>query len=178
MIEGSLSRSYRGKINSAPSPIVAIAFPWLTIMLGSLSPTWPLIASAPIMPPFGLIILIAWRQLRPGLLPVWAGFPLGLFDDLFSGQPLGSAILLWSIVLIVLEIIELRIPWRNFLVDWAVGSGLIAVYLIATLGLSGTPAPPHVIGPQLATSVAAFPLIGRLVALGDRLRLMQFRTRG
>jgi rod shape-determining protein MreD len=169
-------RTYRPRINRAPSPLVAIGLPWLTIVLGSLSPTWPLVASAPLLPPLGFLMLLAWHQLRPGLLPVWAGLPLGLIDDLYSGQPLGSAILLWSMALIVLEIVELRIPWRNFLIDWLVGAGLIAVYLIAAMGLSGSPVAPHVLLPQLAISIAAFPLLGRLVALLDRLRLVPFRA--
>jgi rod shape-determining protein MreD len=178
VIDGQFSRSYRARINRAPSPLVAIALPWLTIMLGSLTPTWPIVASAPMLPPLGFTILLAWRQLRPGLLPVWAGLPLGLFDDLYSGQPLGSAILLWSLALILLEVIELRIPWRNFLVDWGVAALLIAAYLTAAMALSGTPSSPVVLLPQLAISIAAFPLIGRLVALGDRLRLVPFRAIG
>jgi rod shape-determining protein MreD len=178
VIESQFSRTYRPRINRAPSPLVAIALPWLTIMLGSLSPIWPIIASAPLLPPLGFMTLLAWRQLRPGLLPVWAGLPLGLFDDLYSGQPLGSAILLWSLALIVLEVIELRLPWRNFVVDWGVGALLIATYLIVAMAVSGTSVSPTVLLPQVAISIAAFPLIGRLVALGDRLRLVPFKALG
>ena len=65
------------RINRAPSPVLAISLPWLLVMLGSLSPTWPVIASAPLLPPFGFLLLVAWQQLRPGLFPVWAGLPLG-----------------------------------------------------------------------------------------------------
>ena len=82
-------------INRGPSTLLAAALPLLLVMAGSLSPTWPVIAAAPVMPPLGFILLLAWQHLRPGLFPVWAGLPLGLFDDLFSGQPLGSAELLW-----------------------------------------------------------------------------------
>ena len=70
------------RINRAPSPFIARSVPWLSIMLASLLPAWLLIASAPVMPPIAFLMLLAWRQLRPGLLPVWAGLPLGLFDDL------------------------------------------------------------------------------------------------
>ncbi|MFT4027321.1 MAG: rod shape-determining protein MreD [Novosphingobium sp.] len=181
MIQSRLPRQvsdpFRKTLNRAPSPFIAIALPWVTVMLGSLSPTWPVIASAPMLPPLGFLILLVWRQLRPGLLPVWAGLPLGLFDDLYSGQPLGSAILLWSIALIVLEVIELRFPWRNFLIDWLVAAGLIGAYLPTAMGLAQGLAPsPLVLAPQLLTSIFAYPLVGRLVALFDRLRLLHFRA--
>lgn len=176
-LQRQLSDPFRKKINRAPSPAVAIAVPWLTVMLGSLSPTWPLIASAPLLPPLGFLILLAWRQLRPGLLPVWAGLPLGLFDDLYSGQPLGSAILLWSMALIVLEVIELRFPWRNFFLDWLVAAGLILAYLPVAMGLATGKAPSLlVLAPQLLLSILGYPLIGRLVALFDRMRLLGFRS--
>lgn len=174
-----ISDPFRARLNRAPSPLIAIVLPWASVMLGSLSPTWPLIASAPLLPPLGFLILIAWRQLRPGLLPVWAGLPLGLFDDLYSGQPLGSAVLLWSIALIVLEVIELRFPWRNFLIDWLVATGLILAYLPTAMGLAlGTPPSPMVLAPQILVTVFAYPLIGRLVALFDKLRLVPFRSIG
>jgi hypothetical protein len=60
------------------------------ILFGSLPPWLPIIAPAPVPPPLGFLLLLAWRLLRPGLLPPWAGLPLGLFDDLYSGQPTGS----------------------------------------------------------------------------------------
>ena len=63
-------------------------------------------------------MLLGWRMVRPGLLPLWAGAPLGAFDDLVSGQPFGSAILLWSLAMIAIELIETRFPWRGFWQDW------------------------------------------------------------
>lgn len=178
-LQRQMSDRFRKKLNRAPSPVIAIVVPWLTVMLGSLSPTWPLIASAPLLPPMGFLILLAWRQLRPGLLPVWVGLPLGFFDDLYSGQPLGSAILLWSIALIILEVIELRFPWRNFLSDWLVAAALLLVYLPTAMGLSQGAAPsPLVLAPQLLISIFAYPLVGRLVALFDRVRLVHFRALG
>lgn len=176
-LQRQLSEPFRKKINRAPSPVIAIVVPWFAVMLGSLSPTWPVIASAPLLPPLGFLILLAWRQLRPGLLPVWAGLPLGLFDDLFSGQPLGSAVLLWSIALIALEVIELRFPWRNFFLDWLVAAGLITLYLPSAMGLALGGTPSFIaLAPQLMISIFAYPLVGRLVALFDRLRLMNFRA--
>ncbi len=168
---------FRRRINRAPSPVVARSVPWLAVMLGSLLPTWLFLASAPYVPPFGFLTLLAWRQLRPGLLPVWAGLPLGLFDDLYSGQPLGSAIMLWSIALIVLEMIELRFPWRNFALEWAVATALIVVYVLGSLGaanVAGGNAPITVLAPQIILAVLVYPFVGRVVAALDRFRLIPF----
>lgn len=167
----------RRRINRAPSPFVARSVPWLAVMLGTLLPGWLFMASAPYVPPFGFLTLLAWRQLRPGLLPVWAGLPLGMFDDLFSGQPLGSAILLWSLAMIVLELIELRFPWRNFALEWLVATALIVVYVVGSLGAAnaaGGNTPIAVLAPQIILSVLVYPFVGRIVAALDRFRLIPF----
>ena len=46
----------RKRINRAPSPLLALAVPWLVVMLGSLSPLWPVVASAPILPPIPTLL--------------------------------------------------------------------------------------------------------------------------
>lgn len=167
----------RPRINREPSPLIARGTPWFTVMLASLLPGLTLIASAPVLPPFGFLVFISWRQLRPGLLPVWAGLPLGVFDDLYSGQPFGSAVLLFSAAAIALDLIEARLPWRNFLTEWLVAIGLIIVYIaiaLALANLSGAHTPLRVTWPQLVISLLAYPLVGRFVALADRLRLTPF----
>ncbi|WP_343055894.1 rod shape-determining protein MreD [Novosphingobium fluoreni] len=167
----------RARINRTPSKIVARGTPWATVMLASLLPGLALIASAPVLPPFGFLMFISWRQLRPGLLPIWAGLPLGIFDDLFSGQPFGSAVLLFSAAAIALDMIEARLPWRNFLTEWLVAIGLIIVYTalgLALANLDGAATPLRVTWPQIVISILAYPLVGRFVALADRFRLTPF----
>jgi len=151
----------------------------VTILLGSFTPVLPLIAAGPVMPPLGYLMFVAWRLVRPGLLPLWVGLPLGAFDDLFSGQPFGSAILLWSLTMLGLEAVEARFPWRGFWQDWAAGAVLIAGYL----GLSALFAGPGVdpmrvplIVPQLVLSILLFPLIARLAAMFDRVRLLRIKV--
>jgi rod shape-determining protein MreD len=172
---------FRPRINRAPSPLLARTVPWASIMLGSLVPAWLVIASAPLLPPLGFLMLVAWRQLRPGLLPVWAGLPLGLFDDLYSGQPMGNAVLLWSLAVIVLDVVEARLPWRNFLVEWLVAVGLIVAYLVLSLAianLTGGATPIEIIIPQIILSTLLYPAAARLVAGFDRFRLLPFRKVG
>jgi rod shape-determining protein MreD len=175
------ARPIARQINRAPSPVIAYAAPWAFVAACSIMPTWPMIAMAPIMPPLGYMALLAWRQLRPGLLPVWAGFPLGLVDDLFSGNPFGSALVLWSNTMIVMDIIEARFPWRNFLTDWVAAAIFILVYLLCGLVLT-----THhlyaddvlLIVPQMVISVMCYPIVGRVLGWLDRWRLMRFRVLG
>ncbi|PEQ11177.1 rod shape-determining protein MreD [Novosphingobium sp. PC22D] len=168
----------RKRINRVPSPILARGLPWLSVVFCSILPGLLTIASAPVLPPLGFLAFVAWRQLRPGLMPVWAGLPLGLVDDLYSGQPFGSAVMLWSGAAIVLDEIEARLPWRNFLTEWLVAMGLILAYIVLSLlvaNIAGASAPIHVIVPQTVISLLCYPLVGRLVAIADRIRLIPFR---
>ena len=165
------------RINRAPSPVLARGVPWLSVILATMFPAWMLIASTPIVPPLAFLVFISWRQLRPGVLPVWAGLPLGLFDDLYSGQPIGSAVLLWSAAAIVLDFVEARLPWRNFRTEWLLAGGLIAAYIVLCLLLAnwaGGSTQVQVVVPQIALSVICYPLVDRLVAWLDRLRLIHF----
>jgi rod shape-determining protein MreD len=174
----NIDRAGRNRINRVPSPIMARGLPWASVMISSILPGLLLIASAPILPPLGFLAFVSWRQLRPGLMPVWAGLPLGLFDDLYSGQPAGSAVLLWSLAAIVLDEIEERLPWRNFLTEWLVAMALILGYIVLSLfiaNIAGASTPLHVIVPQIVISLLFYPFVGRLVALADRIRLIPFR---
>lgn len=175
------SDAYGRRINREHSPLVALALPWLSILLGSLLPVFFIASALPLVPPTGYLMLVAWRLVRPGLLPVWAGFPLGLFDDLFSGQPLGSGIFLWSVTMIAIELLDRRIPWRSFLQDWIAAAAALLGYLFAAFLLSGGDSglPALVaLGPQALLSVLLFPAAARLASSLDRLRLTRWRVTG
>lgn len=181
LLQRLIARRRVGGINRAPWPLLARSTPWLSIMLASLLPTMPMIAAAPVMPPFGLMLLVAWIQIRPGVLPVWAGLPLGAFDDLYSGQPFGSAILLWSLTVIALDVIELRIPWRNYLIEWLTGAALVCACLVAMLtfaNATGGQTPLMVIVPQLIMTALLYPAIGSLAGALDRFRLIPIMDLG
>jgi rod shape-determining protein MreD len=166
------------KINRDHSAMLAFGVPWLSILLASLSPLLPIIAPAPIVPPFAYMLLLAWRLMRPGLLPLWAGLPLGAFDDLLSGQPFGCGVLLFSLTLIGIELLDARFPWRSFWQDWIIAIALMAAYLVAAALASGA----HVdrgmlvaLVPQFGLSIVMFPIVARIVSMLDRLRLLRVR---
>ena len=165
--------AYRGY---APAlSVKARAVPIVSTMIGSLVPLLlPVIAEAPILPPLGLLILLAWRLLRPGFWAVWAPLPLGFFDDLASGQPVGSAMLSWTLAFLAIEASERSLFWRDYLQDWlvaaaAVAGCLFAGYLFALF--AGGRAPILAIVPQLLAAILLFPLVARLCARLDAWRL-------
>ena len=176
-----LHSAFGTRLNRDQLPVLANGIPWVTILLASLVPMLPIIAPAPVLPPLSYMLLLGWRLLRPGLLPLWAGFPLGLFDDLYSGQPFGCGILLFSLTLILLDLVEFRFPWRNFWQNWLAAAALITGYLFLCSLVSGAHLGGlrlEVILPQLLLSLLAFPIVSGLVAALDRIRLLRVRRIG
>ena len=136
-----------------------------SILAGSLVTLLPVVATVPFLPPFGLLMFLGWRLLRPGALPVWAAAPLGLFDDLVSGQPLGSAVSLWTLTLIAIDIVDHRLVWRDFWQDWLIAAAGIAAFLAGSR-LAGTPLGAHVdtvLLIQIAIATALYPLAATIV---------------
>ena len=172
------SDAYGSRLNRSHSPLLANVVPWLSIMLGSLVPIFFMASALPIVPPLGFLTFLGWRLVRPGLLPVWAGIPLGIFDDLYNGQPFGFAMLTWSVTLLLVEASEMRLPWRAFWQDWLMASLLGAAYILFGWLLSGatpTSASLVALGPQLALTVLVFPIISRIVARLDVWRLWRWK---
>jgi rod shape-determining protein MreD len=142
----------------------------LSVMLGSLMTLVPVVAVVPFLPPFGLLVLLGWRMLRGDSMRVWVPVLLGFFDDMVSGQPLGSAMLLWTLCVLAIDVLDTRLVWRDFWQDWLIASGAIGFCLIAGR-LVASPFGAHVdtaLLLQILASAALFPLIYRLCAWFDR----------
>lgn len=147
-------------------PTPARALPWATVIAGSVLTALPLIAPAPLLPPCGLLMLLAWRLLARFALRPWAAAPLGLIDDLMSGQPLGSAVLLWSLCFLAIDLIEQRLLFRDRWQDWAIATGALA-FCLGAGRLLATPLAAPVDGAvalQILASALLFPLATRIVA--------------
>ena len=159
-----MERLPRRRIDRAPTPTRLIGIPVASVMLGSLCTLVPMLASMPILPPFGLMILIAWRLLHRTMWPIWMPIPLGLFDDMVSGQPIGSAILIWTLGFLALDLVDRRMVWRDQLEEWAIASALLVASLVANLAIanySGGATPPYLLIPQMAISILLFPATTR-----------------
>lgn len=166
-------RGYDPRLRRQPTAIETQLVPIITTMIASMAPLLPIISTAPTMPPWGLLVLLGWRLLDRDIWPVWMALPLGLFDDMFSGQPLGSAVFLWTTAFLIIEVFDRRMIWRDYKEDWTIASGLIAAVLTGGLIIAhstGGGTPWHVILPQIILSALCFPMIVRMCAGIDRLR--------
>jgi rod shape-determining protein MreD len=150
----------------------ARAIPWVSVALASTLTALPFIATLPLMPPAGLLMLLAWRLLARFALRPWAAAPLGFWDDLVSGQPLGSAVLLWSLCFLAIELIESRILYRDFWQEWLIAAAAIAFCLAAgrLIAVPWRAELAPLVGVQIGVSVFAFPLAARVAAWIDRRR--------
>ena len=148
-------------------PIVSTIFACLIALL-------PIVMSSPIIPDFALLVLIAWRLLR---LEIWApttALPLGLFNDLVAGHPIGQSMALWTTLFLIYEIMDARLVFRDYWMDWFVAALSIIFCMFGAwyIGyLMGNRIDFMVMLPQLGLSVLAYPIVSRLVLGLDRWRL-------
>jgi rod shape-determining protein MreD len=152
----------------------AAAVPILSTLAGSATVLLPVVAPVPLLPPFGLLVLLGWRLLRPELWPAWVGLPLGLADDLLAGRPLGTAAVAWTLVLTLIDATEDRSPWRGRIEEWliaALACGTVTLWDWFIARVTGGGGPLRVTTPMLLASILVFPLVQRGCARLDRWRL-------
>ncbi len=170
-------KSRYARLSYSRSPFRIRATPIVAVMLGSLLPAMiPIVSLSPTVPPLGLMMLLAWRLLRPELWPLWIGLPLGFFDDIATGHPVGTAMCLWTLAMVVIDSVSVRLIWRDYAQDWLIASiALIAVlamsWFFMHLAPGGGGGPLNRLAPQAMLSIMLFPLVARLCARLDRWRL-------
>jgi rod shape-determining protein MreD len=148
--------------------------PILTTLAAALLDLLPVVATWPIVPDFAFLVLIAWRLLRPELWQPYMALPLGLFNDLVAGHPIGQSMALWTLTFLVMDLVDSRVGWRDYWLDWLFAAAAILLYSLGCwyiAHLMGSATPYAVMLPQLAMSVFAYPLVARLVVGLDRWRL-------
>lgn len=168
-----MARAAQPRIGQEPSLLRQQGIPVGMVMLGSLATFFPVITTTAIMPPLGLLFLLSWRSLHRDLWPVWMPLFLGAFDDLFSGQPIGSAMMLWTTAYLIMDATDKRFVWRDFWQEWALAASMIALVLLGGLviaNLTGGNTSALLLIPQILITICLFPLTSRLCATIDRWR--------
>ena len=161
------------KINQGPLPFAAF-IPAASVVLASLLSALPIISTSGWYPDFGYLMLLGWRLLRSDPWPAWWAAPLGLVNDLFTGQPVGFSIALWSATMLALDLVDRRTMWRDYWIEWV----LAAVFLFIhqwlewwIAGLTRALLPFVSIVPPLIVAVLIFPAAAWTVSRIDRWRL-------
>ncbi len=169
-----MSRAPKSRIGRAPSPLQRQGVPIFSTMIASMAPLLPVIASGPVMPSWGLLLLLGWRMLHRNIWPAWLGIPLGFWDDMFSGQPPGSSVLIWTLALLALDMLDRRMVWRDFRQEWVIAATIVALALVlgVVIALPGAhPGAFLAVIPQFVISILVFPLVARACAVFDAWRL-------
>lgn len=150
---------------------------WIPItstLAASLLALLPIVMSSPIIPDFALLVLIAWRLLRPEMWSALMVLPLGLANDLIAGHPIGQSMALWTILFLIYDVMDIRLVWRDYWMDWFVAAISIIFYTYGVwyVGhLMGNAINFEVMLPQIGLSIFCYPLVARLVLTLDRWRL-------
>ncbi|MDB5694095.1 MAG: rod shape-determining protein MreD [Alphaproteobacteria bacterium] len=148
--------------------------PVTSILAASLLDTMPLVVTTPLVPDFAFLVLLSWRLLRPEMWPASIALPLGLFNDLVAGHPLGQSMALWTMVFLACELLDSRSGWRDYWLDWLFASLFILFYTVGEWRIGramGSGMEFDVLLPQLLLSIFSYPLVARLVVGLDRWRL-------
>ncbi|HEX8238920.1 MAG TPA: rod shape-determining protein MreD [Allosphingosinicella sp.] len=148
--------------------------PILSTLAASLLALFPYVATWPIIPDVAYLVLLAWRLLRPEMWQAYIALPLGLFNDLAAGLPVGQSMALWTLTFLILDIVDSRVGWRDYWMDWLFAAAAILFYTAGGWYVAremGAATPFAVLLPQLGLSVFAYPLVARLVVGLDRWRL-------
>lgn len=155
---------------------LAMAIPALSVTAASLLPLAPVVAEVGWMPDTGLLLLLAWRLLRSDVIPAWWAAPLGLWNDLVLGLPIGLSVATWSAAMILIDLLDRRTMWRDYWLEWLLAAGLLS---LAELGrrmvdaAMGAVYPFSAILPPLAIAILTFPLAAFAASQIDRWRLGQ-----
>jgi rod shape-determining protein MreD len=144
-----------------------------TLIAASLS-LLPVVANSPISPDWGFMVLIAWRLLRPEMWAAHTALPLGLYNDLVSGHPIGQSMALWTATFLILDIVDSRAMYRDYWMDWLLAAVLILFFIAGGWGIAmmmGSKTDFGILWPQVGLSILSYPLVARLVIGLDRWRL-------
>jgi rod shape-determining protein MreD len=150
------------------------AVPILSTLAAALLGLAPYVATWPIVPDFAFLVLVAWRLLRPEMWQAHVALPLGLFNDLVAGLPIGQSMALWTLTFLAFDLIDSRVGWRDYWMDWLFAALAIVFYAFGgwyVARMMGARIEFVVLVPQILLSLLAYPLVARLVLALDRWRL-------
>ena len=118
---------------------------------------------SPVLPSLALIAVYYWSIHRPDLMPIWAVFLIGLFQDLLGGGPAGVGILTLLAVHAVVTAQRRFFASASFVVIWLVFALVaLAAQALAWLlvsALAGAVVEPRPATFQILLTIAVYPCL-------------------
>jgi rod shape-determining protein MreD len=148
--------------------------PVISTVIAIFIATLPIVVSTPVVPDFAFLVLVSWRLLRPEMWRAQVALPLGLLNDLVDGHPLGQSMALWTLTFLAFDILDSRVHWRDYWMDWIFAALAITAYMFGGWAIGrmmGSEADFLVLLPQLGLSIFLYPVVARIVLALDRWRL-------
>jgi rod shape-determining protein MreD len=171
MVRAALSQ----KRNIGQGPVAGAQYvPAISVLGACLLTALPIVSTRGWYPDFGFLVLIAWRLLRADAWPAWWAAPLGFFNDLTTGHPVGFSIAVWTAAMMALDLADRRTMWRGYWLEWAIAAMLLLANEAAEWRIAqvmGASLPFRTILPPLLIAVLAFPVFAWIVSRLDRWRL-------
>ena len=96
--------------------------PLLSTLFASLLNALPFVLTTPLVPDIAYLVVLSWRLLRPEIWAAHMALPLGLFNDLIAGHPLGQSMALWTLTFLAFDFVDSRVGWRDYWTDWLFAS--------------------------------------------------------
>ena len=161
------------KIGQGPRPAAAY-IPAATVLAASLLEVLPIVATNGWFPEFGFLMLLAWRLLRSDIWPAWWAAPMGLFNDIITGSPIGLSVALWTAAMLLLDLIDQRTMWRDYWIEWGLAGVLVAAYEVVewqVAGAMGASLPVSSVVAPIIISIFAFPIAAWTATRFDSWRL-------
>ena len=161
--------------NIGQGPIPGAQYmPAISVLVACLLIVLPIVSDSGWFPDFGFLVLIAWRLLRSDVWPSWWAAPMGLFNDLVTGHPIGFSVAVWTAAMLILDVADRRTMWRGYWLEWALAALLLlgnesAEWRVAQV--MGASLPYKTVFPPLLLSILAFPIVAWIVSRIDRWRL-------
>ena len=165
----------KSKRRIGEGPVRGAAYvPAVSVALASLLASLPILSQNGWYPDFGFLTLIAWRLLRSDAFPAWWAAPLGFWNDLATGSPLGLSVTLWTAVIVALDLADRRTLFRDYWLEWAIAVLLLFInewlqHLVAAW--MGAELPFSSLVPPVLISAASFPVFAWAVGRLDHYRL-------
>jgi rod shape-determining protein MreD len=165
----------KSKRRIGEGPVRAAAYiPAASVAVASLLASLPIISENGWYPDFGFLTLIGWRLLRGDAFPAWWAAPLGFWNDMVTGAPVGLSVSLWTAVMLGLDIADRRTLFRDYWLEWALAVLLLFInewLQLQAAAWMGAPLPFSTLVPPLLISAASFPLFAWAIGRLDQWRL-------